>query len=62
MALTGSNVAFGKAIVTAVPVYVFVLLRFIVASLALAPMAPKSARLPHSGGWAPASQGSQQQR
>src|SRR3954468_21659472 len=38
MALTGSNVAFGKAIVAAVPVYIFVLFRFVVASLALAPM------------------------
>ena len=39
MALTGANVAFGKAIAVAIPVYVFVLFRFIVASLALAPMA-----------------------
>lgn len=39
MALTGSNVAFGKAIAGAVPVYIFVLFRFAVASLALAPMA-----------------------
>jgi drug/metabolite transporter (DMT)-like permease len=39
MALTGSNVAFGKVIVAAVPVYIFVLFRFIVAGLALAPMA-----------------------
>jgi drug/metabolite transporter (DMT)-like permease len=38
MALTGSNVAFGKTIVAAVPVYIFVLFRFVVASLALAPM------------------------
>src|SRR6185369_9763268 len=39
MALTGANVAFGKAIVAAVPVYIFVLFRFTVASLALLPMA-----------------------
>ena len=39
MALTGANVAFGKAIAVAVPVYIFVLFRFVVASLALAPMA-----------------------
>src|SRR6478672_8541996 len=39
MALTGANVAFGKAIAVAIPIYVFVLFRFIVASLALAPMA-----------------------
>src|SRR5437016_566137 len=39
MALTGANVAFGKAIAGAVPVYIFVLFRFAVASLALAPMA-----------------------
>ena len=39
MALTGANVAFGKAIVAAIPVYVFVLFRFAVASLALGPMA-----------------------
>jgi drug/metabolite transporter (DMT)-like permease len=36
MALTGSNVALGKAIVAEVPVYVFVLFRFVVASAALA--------------------------
>jgi len=36
MALTGANVAFGKAIVAEVPVYVFVLFRFAVASAALA--------------------------
>jgi drug/metabolite transporter (DMT)-like permease len=35
MALTGSNVALGKAIVAEVPVYVFVLFRFAVASAAL---------------------------
>jgi drug/metabolite transporter (DMT)-like permease len=39
MALTGANVAFGKAIAAAVPVYLFVVFRFAVASLALAPMA-----------------------
>jgi drug/metabolite transporter (DMT)-like permease len=39
MALTGANVAFGKAIASAVPVYLFVLFRFLVASAALAPMA-----------------------
>jgi drug/metabolite transporter (DMT)-like permease len=36
MALTGANVAFGKAIVAEVPVYVFVVFRFAVASAALA--------------------------
>jgi drug/metabolite transporter (DMT)-like permease len=36
MTLTGANVAFGKEIVAAVPVYVFVLFRFVVASAALA--------------------------
>lgn len=35
MALTGANVAFGKAIVAEVPVYAFVLFRFAVASAAL---------------------------
>jgi drug/metabolite transporter (DMT)-like permease len=35
MALTGANVAFGKAIVGAVPVYAFVLFRFTVATAAL---------------------------
>lgn len=39
MALTGANVAFGKAIAAAVPVYLFVVFRFAVASVALAPMA-----------------------
>jgi drug/metabolite transporter (DMT)-like permease len=39
MALTGANVAFGKAIAAAIPIYVFVLFRFAVASVALAPMA-----------------------
>ena len=38
MTLTGANVAFGKAIVAEVPVYVFVLFRFVVASAALALM------------------------
>jgi drug/metabolite transporter (DMT)-like permease len=38
MALTGANVAFGKAIVAEVPVYAFVLFRFAVASAALAVM------------------------
>lgn len=35
MTLTGANVAFGKAIVAVVPVYAFVLFRFLVASVAL---------------------------
>jgi drug/metabolite transporter (DMT)-like permease len=39
MALTGANVAFGKTIAAAVPVYLFVCFRFAVASVALAPMA-----------------------
>jgi len=38
MALTGANVAFGKAIVAAIPVHIFLLFRFAVGSLALAPM------------------------
>ena len=38
MALTGANVALGKAIVAEVPVYMFVLFRFAVASAALALM------------------------
>src|SRR5437762_1718193 len=38
-ALTGANVAFGKAIAGPIPVYVFVLSRFAVASLALGPRA-----------------------
>jgi len=38
MTLTGANVAFGKAIVAEVPVYIFVLFRFAVASAALALM------------------------
>jgi drug/metabolite transporter (DMT)-like permease len=40
MTLTGANVAFAKAIVAEIPVYVLVLLRFAVASLALALLAP----------------------
>ncbi len=36
MTLTGANVAFARAIVAEFPVYVFVLFRFVVASLALA--------------------------
>jgi len=40
MTLTGANVAFAKAIVAEIPVYVLVLLRFAVASLALAVLAP----------------------
>ena len=39
MALTGANVAFGKAIAAAIPVYVFVFFRFAVASVALLPLA-----------------------
>jgi drug/metabolite transporter (DMT)-like permease len=39
MALTGANVAFGKTIVAEIPVYVFVLFRFAIASAALALMA-----------------------
>ena len=39
MMLTGSNVAFAKAIAAEFPVYVFVLFRFAVGSLALAPLA-----------------------
>ncbi len=35
MTLTGANVAFGKAVVAEFPIYVFVLFRFIVASVAL---------------------------
>jgi drug/metabolite transporter (DMT)-like permease len=35
MALTGANVAFGKAIVAAVPIYAFVFFRFLVATAAL---------------------------
>jgi drug/metabolite transporter (DMT)-like permease len=38
MALTGANVAFGKAIAATIPVYIFVLFRFAVASLALGPL------------------------
>lgn len=40
MTLTGSNVAFGKAIVADVPIYVFVLFRFAVACAALALVVP----------------------
>lgn len=36
MTLTGANVAIGKAIVAVVPIYAFVLFRFVVASAALA--------------------------
>jgi drug/metabolite transporter (DMT)-like permease len=39
MTLVGANVAFGKAIVAEVPVYLFLLFRFAVASVALAPLA-----------------------
>lgn len=39
MMLTGANVAFGKAIVAEIPVYVFVLFRFVVATAALAVLA-----------------------
>jgi len=39
MAFTGTNVAFGKAIAAAVPIYLFVVFRFAVASVALAPLA-----------------------
>jgi drug/metabolite transporter (DMT)-like permease len=35
MMLTGANVAFGKALVAAFPIYVFVLFRFVISSLAL---------------------------
>jgi drug/metabolite transporter (DMT)-like permease len=35
MTLTGANVAFGKAVVAAFPIYVFVLFRFVVSSVAL---------------------------
>jgi drug/metabolite transporter (DMT)-like permease len=40
MTLTGANVAFGKAVVEAFPIYVFVLFRFIVACLALMLIVP----------------------
>jgi hypothetical protein len=43
MALTGANVAFGQAIAAAINVHIFVLCRFAVASLALAPMARSEA-------------------
>jgi hypothetical protein len=36
MTLTGANVAIGKAIVAEIPVYVFLLMRFVVAVAALA--------------------------
>lgn len=35
MTLTGANVAFGKSLVAAFPIYVFVLFRFVISSLAL---------------------------
>ena len=35
MTLTGANVAFGKAVVATFPIYVFVLFRFVVATIAL---------------------------
>lgn len=35
MTLTGANVAFGKAVIAEFPIYVFVLFRFVVATLAL---------------------------
>jgi drug/metabolite transporter (DMT)-like permease len=35
MTLTGANVAFGKAVIAEFPIYVFVLFRFVVASIAL---------------------------
>jgi drug/metabolite transporter (DMT)-like permease len=38
MALTGANVAFGRAIAAECPVYLFLLFRFLVASAALAPL------------------------
>jgi drug/metabolite transporter (DMT)-like permease len=41
MTLTGANVAFGKAIVAEVPVYLFTLFRFVVACIALAPLAAR---------------------
>jgi drug/metabolite transporter (DMT)-like permease len=39
MALTGANVAFGRAIAAECPIYAFLLFRFLVASVALAPLA-----------------------
>jgi len=53
MALTGANVAFGKAIVAEVPVYTFVFFRFLVASAALALMAVREPG-PRLTGMAPA--------
>ena len=44
MALTGANVAFGKTIAAEVSVYIFVLFRFALASLALAPDGAQGAR------------------
>jgi drug/metabolite transporter (DMT)-like permease len=41
MTLTGANVAFGKAIVAAAPIYLFTLFRFVVACIALAPLAAR---------------------
>ena len=38
MVLTGANVMLGKAIVAGVPVYVFMLFRFLVSSAALLPL------------------------
>ena len=35
MTLTGANMAFGKALVAAFPIYVFVLFRFVISSAAL---------------------------
>jgi drug/metabolite transporter (DMT)-like permease len=43
MVLTGANVAIGKAIVAEVPVYVFMLFRFLVSVVALAPLAAREA-------------------
>lgn len=40
MTLTGANIAFGKAVVAAFPIYVFVLFRFAVSCLALMAIAP----------------------
>lgn len=41
MALTGSNVPLGKLIIAEIPVYVFVAMRFAVATLALLPLASR---------------------
>ena len=41
MTLTGANIAFGKAIVAAMPIYVFVFFRFLVASAALLLIVPR---------------------